>query len=71
LIQVLVTKNKNDYVICRDLFGLYFDYCEENRIEVKDDNVFGMELAEMHIVRDRVRVSKGVREYGYIGILLK
>jgi putative DNA primase/helicase len=66
-----VTKSEKDYEICRDLFSDYYDYCKERKIDVKDDNVFGMELAEMHIVRERISTSKHQREYCYVGIKLK
>jgi hypothetical protein len=66
-----VTKDKEDYVICRDLWGSYVDYCEENNIKVKDDNVFGLELLQLqHIDKDRITINHK-QEYVYVGIKLK
>jgi putative DNA primase/helicase len=66
-----ITKDKEDYTICRDLWGSYVDYCEENNIKVKDDNVFGLELLQLqHIDKDRITINHK-QEYVYVGIKLK
>ena len=57
-----VTNNEDDYIICRDLHAPYVDYCNSKDIPTKDDNVFGSELALLHIKKDRITVKgKGIR----------
>src|SRR5207247_4623371 len=64
-----ITRNSNDFIICRDLWGAYFDYCNQNQIiDIKDDNIFGMEILQMHVVKKRVSISKHQREHCYVGI---
>ena len=65
-----ITGNDEDYIICRDLWGVYFSFCEQNGLHCKDDNVFGMELRGLQVTRRRIRIGNA-REYCYIGIRLK
>jgi hypothetical protein len=65
-----VTKDKEDYIICRDLWGSYVDYCNGNDIKVKD-NIFGSELLQLqHIYKGRKNINY-IQEYVYVGIKLK
>ena len=66
-----ITGSDEDYIICRDLWGIYFSFCKQNGLHCKDDNVFGMELRGLHVTRRRIRIGKGEREYCYVGIMLK
>ena len=59
--------DRERYEICRDLYHDYVVYCKENGITVKAVNVFGMELAQQHIKKER-KLVKGQREYCYVGI---
>jgi P4 family phage/plasmid primase-like protien len=63
-----ITRNNNDIIVCRELWGLYYDYCKQNQIiDIKDDNIFGMEILQMHVVKKRVKISNH-QEYCYVGI---
>jgi putative DNA primase/helicase len=53
-----VTNNPDDYVVCRDLWGVYLKYCIDNGVSYKDDNIFGMELKQLHIDRRQQRIDK-------------
>lgn len=64
-----ITKDEEDYIICRDLYDAYTDYCKVNEQTVKSDNIFGSELAQKHVKKDRTMV-KGTQEYVYVGIRL-
>lgn len=66
-----VTNDPDDFVICRDLWGLYLEYCKDNRLSSRDDNIFGMELKQLHIDRRQQRIKSMGREYCYLGIKLK
>lgn len=66
-----ITSNREDYLICRDLLGVYFDFCKDNSLTSKSDNIFGMELAQLGIKKERLRLNKAEREYCYLGIKLK
>jgi P4 family phage/plasmid primase-like protien len=63
------TGNKEDFEICRDLWGDYVDFCKKEKIHCKSDNIFGKELPD-EIVKDRKRVN-GVLENCYFGLRLK
>jgi P4 family phage/plasmid primase-like protien len=69
-----ITKNDEDddedIVVCRDLYDEYTKYCKATGITVIKDNIFGSELALLHIKRYRRRV-RGSLEYVYSGIKLK
>jgi P4 family phage/plasmid primase-like protien len=65
-----ITRNDEDYIICRDLWGVYFRFCKQNSLHCKDDNVFGMELRGLQVTRLRIRIGNE-REYCYVGIRLK
>jgi putative DNA primase/helicase len=64
------TREENDDIISRDLFDEYTKYCKTNGITAIKDNVFGSELALLHIKKCRRRIG-GTQEYVYIGIRLK
>jgi putative DNA primase/helicase len=64
-----VTGSQKDYIICRELWSVYFNFCKSNGLHCKDDNMFGRELPES-VVKRRIRVNKE-REYCYCGIRLK
>jgi hypothetical protein len=66
-----ITGSAEHYIICRDLWGIYFGFCKQNGLHCKDDNVFGMELRGLQLTRQRIRIGKGEREYCYVGIRLK
>jgi hypothetical protein len=61
--------DRERHEICRDLYYAYVVYCKENSITAKADNVFGMELAQQHIKKER-KLVKRQREYCYVGINL-
>jgi len=65
-----ITKNEDDDIICRDLYDEYTRYCKTNKIAAIRDNVFGSELALLHIKRYRRRIDSSL-EYVYSGIKLK
>jgi putative DNA primase/helicase len=65
-----ITGNDEHYIICRDLWGNYFEFCKKNNLHSKDDNVFGMELHGLGVNRRRIRLGHE-REYCYVGIRLK
>jgi hypothetical protein len=60
-----VTNDPQDYEISRDLYDAYVKYCIETDSKIKDNNVFGSELALLHIKKDRISV-KGTQEYVYM-----
>jgi P4 family phage/plasmid primase-like protien len=64
-----ITSNEEHYIICRDLWDVYFGFCKQNGLHCKDDNVFGMELHGLGVTRRRLRISNE-REYCYLGIRL-
>jgi P4 family phage/plasmid primase-like protien len=66
-----ITNDQDDFIICRDLWGVYLKYCKHNGLSSKDDNKFGMELKQLHIDRRQLRIGKAEREYCYLGIKLK
>lgn len=65
-----IAKNELDDIVCRDLYDDYTKYCKANTITNIKDNIFGSELALLHIKKGRRRVN-GYPEYVYIGIRLK
>jgi len=65
-----ITGNDEYYIICRELWGNYFEFCKQNSLHCKDDNVFGMELRGLGVTRRQIRINHE-REYCYIGIRLK
>lgn len=52
-----VSESEEDYTICRDLYYAYVDHCTKAGRPKKNDNIFGSELALLHIEKDRVRVN--------------
>ncbi len=64
--KCIITGKDEDYEICRDLWGVYLEFCKKGGHHCKSDNIFGMELSDK-----RRRRIKGEREYCYIGIKLK
>ncbi len=63
-----ITRNSNDFIVCREFWGYYYDYCNQNQIiDIKDDNIFGMEILQMHVGKKRLKISNH-QEYCYIGI---
>ena len=66
-----ITNEREHFIICRDLWGVYLKYCKDSKISSSYDNVFGMELAELGLKKERLRVNKTDREYCYVGIKLR
>jgi hypothetical protein len=64
-----ITGDEKDYVICRDLWGYYFEFCKKNGLHPKPENIFGKELPD-EIVRHKKRVN-GEFENCYFGIRRK
>jgi putative DNA primase/helicase len=65
-----VTRDDEDYIVRRDLYDKYTEYCKASKITAIKDNVFGSELALLHIKKDRVRINYD-RQYVYTGIKLR
>ena len=66
----IITKNSEERIICRDLWGIYLSYCKDLGIPAKDEKTFGMELGSRHVGKDQIQV-KYERNYHYLGIKLK
>jgi P4 family phage/plasmid primase-like protien len=64
-----ITGNDEDFIICRDLWDVYFSFCKQNSLHYKDDNVFGMELRGLQVTTRQTRINHE-REYCYFGIRL-
>jgi P4 family phage/plasmid primase-like protien len=54
----------------RVIYEHYITYCKEKGLDALAPNAFGMEMADMHIPKER-ETKKGEREYCYVGIRLK
>ena len=68
-----ITKDEDDIIICRDLYDEYTKYCKTNNsggMTAIKDNVFGSEVALLHIKKGRRRLN-GYQVYVYVGIKLK
>jgi hypothetical protein len=53
-----ITGGDEDCIICRDLWGEYLGYCQKNKLHSKGDNVFGMELRGLHIIKQRRMINR-------------
>ena len=69
--KCVVTNDREDYIICRDLWDIYYKFCKDNGLNSKTDNIFGMELRQLQVKKERLRIKKVEREYCYVGIRLK
>lgn len=58
-----ITGDDEDSIICRNLCGEYFEFCKQNNLHSKDDNVFGMELRGLGTVTKRRRRINNEREH--------
>ena len=68
--KCVITNNRDDFIICRDLWGVYLEYCKKNSLSGKSDNIFGMELGQLGIVKERKSVSYE-RVNCYVGVKLR
>lgn len=63
-------KGKPSSTPTRELYHGYVTYCKEKGLDALTPNAFGMEIADLHIPKER-ETKKGEREYCYVGIRLK
>jgi len=68
--KCIITKNIEDSIICRDLWGIYLSYCKDKGITSKDDKTFGMELMAKHVTKKQLMMDYD-RAYYYVGVKLK
>jgi P4 family phage/plasmid primase-like protien len=66
--EFTMTGSDDDYIICREMWSYYVKYCKKKKLTAKHDNVFGLEMNQLHVKKQRIRVNKAEREYCYLGI---
>ena len=59
--------DRDNYIICRDIYHSYLAYCRENNKTPVRDNIFGSNLITRGIRKER-KIVNGEREYCYMGI---
>jgi putative DNA primase/helicase len=69
--KCIVTNDREDYIICRDLWDIYYKFCKDNGLNWRTDNILGMELKQLRVKKERLRINKFDREYCYVGLRLK
>ena len=59
------------YTLTTNVYNEYLIFCKEKNQRPLEMNIFGKKLAELGIMKERIRYYGGEREYCYIGIKLR